>query len=251
MFLLSGIFISTITFAEALDSSTPYQWTGFYVGGNVGYGWGQANEKIEFHDAWTTDGTGDNVFLSPFANKQLKPNGFVGGIQTGYNYQIKNWVPGVAIDMDYLGLDANYSSGVVVNPNSGDSYTLASTYTTNWLVTVRPRLGYAFSHFLPYITGGLAIAHEKFSQNIVQNNFNYFENASLTNTSYGWTIGVGTEYALVKHWRLMVEYLFVDLPSSSTQSTGMLNGEPIPQYTSTHSVQLDTNIIRTGLIYTF
>ncbi len=245
--------IVSLVLLGALGTATaaPQNWTGFYVGATAGYAWGTANKSTSFQNDWLTDGTTDNVFLAPYANNNLTPTGFVGGAQAGYNYEIKRWVLGAAADYDYFGLSADSSSGLIENTVSTNTYTLTSAFNTNWLVTLRPRLGYSVGSFLPYITGGLAIANQKYSQNIRQWNVAYNENGSLSTTSCGWTIGAGTEYAWHEHWRATLEYLYVDLPSVSVTSQGALLDGTVVNYNSSHTVQLDANIIRAGLVYSF
>lgn len=253
LILFTGIATTPIVFANhSTHAETPSPWRGFYVGANIGVGWGEANQHIALLGDWLTDGTGDDTFLTPFGNKALQPQSFLGGARIGYNYQVRHWVPGIIVGVDYLGEDTTDSTGVITGPPpSSNSYTLTSSYALNWLVTVRPRLGYVIHAFLPYITGGLAIACQQYSQNIMQHNVDYYENGSLNNTVYGWTVGAGTEYALAARWRIMIEYLFVALPLSSMQSSGVLGGTPYNIYHSTHAVQLDDNIMQLGFTYKF
>lgn len=249
--LLVSIAVTTIVFANPLRSAARNGWNGFYVGANSGYSSGAANQTIKFHDQWLTDGTRDDTFLTPFVDKQLTPKGFEGGVQAGYQYQTNRWVHGVAVSVDYLGQDAKYFSGSVTNSVSNNPYTVTSSYTINWLATMRIKLGYTMDDFLPYVTGGLAIAHQKYSQNITQGNLDFYEEGSLENTVFGWTVGGGAEYALAHHWDIVIEDLFVDLSSSSVNSVGVLNGAPLSSYNATHSIQPDINIIHTGMIYRF
>ncbi len=221
-------------------------WTGFYMGGNSGYSWGKANESISFKGNWLTDGTQDDVFLTPFAERSLKVNGYTGGVQAGYNYQIKQWVPGIAADIDYVELDKSYSSGAVTNPASANIYVIDSSFKANWLLTLRPRLGYSFKWFLPYVSGGLAAGYEKYSQTITQQNIAFSERGVLSNMAIGWTVGAGANLALARHWQLMAEYLYIHINSNSTNSVGS-----VTTYNATHSVQLNTNIVRGGINYVF
>lgn len=89
---------------------------------------------------WLTDGTGDNVLVSERGNDQLKPNGFTGGIQAGYNYQIRQWVLGIEADANYFGMKKDFFSGPFTNtsPASGDSYTVTSSFESNWYLYVDP-----------------------------------------------------------------------------------------------------------------
>lgn len=103
-----------------------FNWTGFYVGVNGGYGWGKSN--------WT-GGAGDFT---------VSPNGFMLGGTAGYNLQTGTFVWGLEGDIDYVdfnGTAANLACGTC-------------TIKDTWLGTFRGRLGIAMNRWLPYITGG-------------------------------------------------------------------------------------------------
>jgi outer membrane immunogenic protein len=223
-----------------------FSWTGFYVGGNAGYGWGNANDSTALGGAWLVDGTRDNLILSPLGNGQLHPNGFTGGIQAGYNFQAGQWVTGIEADANYFGLKGQFSR-TVTNAFSGSPYTFASSFESDWLVTVRPRIGYAFGHLLVYATGGLAVANQRPSQNITQLNLVFTEAGSVSKTTVGWTAGAGVEYAFDNRWSVKAEYLYVD-PGSVSFST---SGDTDSTYTGSHSAHLKVNIVRAGLNYHF
>jgi outer membrane immunogenic protein len=107
-----------------------FSWTGFYAGGLLGYGWGNAD----------TD------------NGDFDADGFLGGAFTGYNYQLpNNVVVGVEGDVTYG--DQNGSGGI---PNT--------SVENDWNGTLRGRLGYAFDRFMVYGTGGLAVGRVEASQ---------------------------------------------------------------------------------------
>ena len=222
-----------------------FSWTGFYIGGNAGYGWADANDSMDLGGSWLTDGTGDNVPVTQRGNGQLKPNGFTGGIQAGFNYQTGQWVFGIEADANYFRMKKDFSSGPFTNPASGDSYTVTSSFESNWLITVRPRLGYAVDRFLVYATGGLAVANQKFSQNITQLNVVFTQAGSVSDTTVGWTAGAGFEYAFGDRWSVKAEYLYVDLGSVSFSASGDTDSS----YTGSHSAHLKANIVRAGLNY--
>src|SRR5262249_32556904 len=50
-----------------------YDWTGFYIGGHIGYGW----SKNTFSDPFV-----------PFSASDNSSNGVMGGGQVGFNYQV-------------------------------------------------------------------------------------------------------------------------------------------------------------------
>jgi len=229
-----------------------FSWTGFYIGGNAGGAWGRANDAMVLGGSWLTDGSGDNVFVQPAGNNHLRPSGFTGGLHAGYNFQIGQWITGVEIDFDYFGLKDDFSA-TVTNPANGHTYTVASSYKSDWLGTVRPRIGYTFDRLLVYAAGGLAVTNQRFAQSIVQSPVGvFFEQGSVSKVSTGWTVGGGAEYALLDHWSLRAEYLYIDPGSVSFASAGFCPGAPAcAAYTARHAAHLKANLLLAGITYRF
>ena len=159
----------------------PLSWTGFYVGAELGYGWGTSPAPYGF-----TPG-------GPYDFQQNGPDqkGFVGGGFVGYNYQIGQFVIGAEGDFQYSDIhgDDNRSGGDV---NGLDA---------NWQASARLRLGYAVDRFLPYITGGVAFLNTDATAP-----FSSSDTLNLT----GWTIGAGLEYAFTDNIIGRIEYRYSD-----------------------------------------
>lgn len=151
-----------------------FGWTGFYIGINGGYGWGNSD--------W------NGVFAA-----RTDPSGFLVGGTLGYNWQTGPWVLGLEGDIAYSDMRGSFTNAVCP----------AGCETRNeWLATARGRLGYAIDRVMPYVTGGLAVGD-------IQANPTGFAGVSETNA--GWTIGGGVEAALAPNWTAKIEYLHVDL----------------------------------------
>jgi outer membrane immunogenic protein len=93
---LAGLAILALpTTADA----TPFTWTGFYIGGNAGVGWGSDSTSIDLE--------GFNYFrANPVPGEVTKvgdDSAFIGGGQLGYNYAFNNLVAG--IEADFSGFD--------------------------------------------------------------------------------------------------------------------------------------------------
>lgn len=187
-----------------------FTWTGFYVGANAGYAWGQ----IDSTNLGVIGGFDD-------------PDGFTGGGQIGYNYQIGQWV--VGLEADFQGADLKAS---VADPFLG----IRASNEINWWGTVRGRVGYAFDRFLPYLTGGFAYGNVK--NKIATPAFTFSDD----NTQYGWTLGGGLEYAFTNNWTAKIEYLYVDLDKESFN---------VPGGVLTTNVETKFSVVRAGLNYKF
>ena len=95
--VLAGLFGATSALAADLPARTytkapvmvdpGFNWTGFYVGGNLGYGWGRSSDTSSL-----TNGAGTTLFTTAGSSNL---NGVVGGGQIGYNWQVQNWLWGL------------------------------------------------------------------------------------------------------------------------------------------------------------
>jgi outer membrane immunogenic protein len=157
-----------------------YNWGGFYLGINGGYGFGSSN--------WTGGAAPSGSFST---------DGFLVGGTVGANYQMGAFVLGVEADDDYSWLGG--SPPTTFCPN-GSCWT-----RSDWLGTARGRLGYAFDRILLYATGGAAFGNVQAIANGVGN----------SSTEVGWTAGGGIEVAFAPNWTAKVEYLYVDLANES------------------------------------
>ncbi|MGX1743101.1 outer membrane protein [Bosea sp. NPDC055353] len=175
-----------------------FTWTGFYVGANAGYGWGNVN----------ADG---------FANVG-DLDGFVGGGQIGYNYQMGQFVVGLEADLQAADLSSGNNLGLV-------------GVKTDYFGTVRARVGVAFDRFMPYITGGWAYGNVKTSIPAI----GFSSDRSHTG---GFAVGGGLEYAVTNNIIAGVEYLYVDLGEKSILGGGT-------------KVGTDFSVVRARLSYKF
>jgi outer membrane immunogenic protein len=181
----AAVLLSTPTFAadlapvpaEPVAPVYAFTWSGFYVGAHVGYGTGSTDISIEDEDVELGDWSSD---------------GFFGGVQVGYNFQFNALVLGAEADASFAGIDGDLDfEGLGVG---------AST-DLNWFGTARLRAGVAMDRALLYATGGVAFGDVE----------NSVADVEESDTSVGWTAGVGLEYAFADNWSVKTEYLHVDL----------------------------------------
>ena len=124
----------------------PYNWTGSYVGGHFGYGWG--GDAIELSSL-----TAFAVGAVP-SSLTDNPRGVLGGIQYGTNWQFNRFVLGW--DSDFSFTDIKASQTLVTVP-AGVATTTSGEQKLDWFSTTRGRLGYLLTdNLMLYGTGGLA-----------------------------------------------------------------------------------------------
>ena len=227
-----------------------YDWTGFYVGGNAGYGW-QDDSAVTVTPADQVAAfliNSDPTTFTPVSPPvSFKIAGALVGVQAGYNWQFnQRWLVGVETDFNFSDIKGGGLS------NSGASnrpFRSIADEQLKWFGTVRARLGLlATPSILIYGTGGFA--YGRIEQNahfqLARSTFPFSAGVgndgvtcppgfvdcyvgSSSRTAAGWTAGGGLEYAIGKNWTVKAEYLYVNLGSnvfsqraiafSGTQST--------------------------------
>jgi len=198
-----------------------YSWTGFYVGGNIGYGWGQNTDPfVSLVDPAPVVGfagyfaAGGNVFPN------LRPAGVIGGGQIGYNWQMKQFVLGAVADFQAANIRA--SSTVFVDPPGAPVPSFQTlSQRLDFLGTVRGKAGVAFNNVMLYGTGGYAYGRVRSSMTA---DFTPAVPIIFSGTSTewrsGWAAGVGGEYG-IGPWSVGLEYLHYDLGRSSVTAVGV------------------------------
>jgi outer membrane immunogenic protein len=232
-----------------------YSWTGAYIGLNAGYGWGDSEVVTSTVFAPAGYFRPSSVPAVNAAGAQtIKPNGFTGGGQIGYNWQASPvTVVGLEADFEYFGLKGSSTSGAVYPCCAPTAFTINQSVKTDWLATFRARLGYLVTpNALIYVTGGGAVTDLKGTFIFTDTFATANESASFSSTKLGWTVGGGVEWTLWSGWTAKAEYLFVSFPSASVTSNNLTAFTPAvasPTNTFTHSADLDAHIARFGLNY--
>ena len=159
-----------------------YDWTGFYIGANGG--WGQSHSCVDFVTAAGT-----------FANGCGDRSGGVAGGQIGYRWQTNQFVFGLEAQGDWADLKNTRVS--LFDP------TLSTTAKTDAIGLFTGQLGWAWNASLFYVKGGAAVTSNRFT---IFDNTTGIGLVSADNTRWGGTLGVGFEYGFTPNWSFGVEY---------------------------------------------
>jgi len=217
---------------------TTFNWTGWYVGVNAGGAWGRTSVDSTFLPVTVND-----TLIAASDSPTLTPNGFTAGGQFGYNYQVSQWLIGLEADFGYYGLrNSQTATGALVG---GGTFAVMPSINTNWLGTVRPRLGYVWDRTLFYVTGGLAMTDVHFADSYIDT-VGDAGSSSASKVKTGWAFGGGLEYAMWNNWSVKAEYLHLDFGSVSSSNIVIGCG---PICSQTHTANLTSDVVRLGLNY--
>lgn len=188
-----------------------FSWTGFYVGGDVGYAFGRDSVR----QVAAPLGAGPDVFYNTGT-----PNGTSGGAHIGYNFSTQSLpvlgqLAGGFSSLPFIGGFGGAGGVVGVEGDvQGTDYRSAQTFGAAVFTTrnqingsARGRIGIAVDRALFFATGGAAFAQ-------FQNTYAFPTFAggyqNLTHTRIGWTVGGGMEYAITTQFSLRAEYRYTD-----------------------------------------
>jgi len=195
--------------AAPVVGPAPWSWTGFYIGGNVGAGWGTTQTTADIGATvapFITPAT--LAFQLPLSSQTV--NGFLGGGQVGWNWQTGVLVFGVEGDVEWENLKGSGPCLLILQCNVNH----------NWQADITGRVGVAaFDRALVYIKGGAVWQHSNYSfGNSIAvtapgGSVSASLNASASDTRLGALLGTGIEYGFLPNWSAKIEYNFEDFGS--------------------------------------
>ena len=198
--------------APAPPPPPPFTWTGLYVGGQIGYAWGNDDIFYNAYDPLTGTVFNPSAFNVPIVSST--PSGVIGGAHVGFNYQIDkptgNFVIGVEGSVDGTSLRDHVAAPFGA---FGGSSVSAST-KTDIQGSIRGRFGISWDRLLLYATGGVAFGGFNTNYSFIGNTGAVlpggplFGTNSFSNTRVGWTAGGGIDYAVTNNWSVFAEYRY-------------------------------------------
>jgi outer membrane immunogenic protein len=197
-----------------------YNWTGFYIGANGGYGWGKTTSVD------TVIGT----------SSTHNPSGALAGGQIGYNWQAGSWVFGLEADGDWANIRG---SAPCPNPAFG------CASNTRALASFRGRIGYAAGPVLFYGTGGVGYANTNYNEFSVGGAIPPAGASAFYSTDrWGYAVGAGIEYGFTPNWSAKLEYMHYGFDSVTAPPGTLSVGTPV-------SLSLRVDTIKVGINYRF
>ena len=193
-----------------------FYWSGFYLGGEAGGGWGNAS--------WVDA-------VAPGTTASVSPTGFLVGGFMGINYQTGPVV---------LGLEGTFD-GTWFNGNTTDAAGNNLKSQVFWSATTTARLGIAFDRLLIYGKGGAAFAYDRATETTSPATGLLQAMGSVDRV--GWTVGGGVEYAFTEHFTGRVEYDYLTFPTKTDPVSGGFMGASV--------IGLKINEAKAGVAYKF
>ncbi|MER8576140.1 porin family protein [Mesorhizobium sp. M1338] len=186
--LMAGTALAADTMVE-LPVASNYNWTGGYVGAQIGGGWSKVDQPWGFSEA------------SPdiFDQDDADGSGVLGGVHAGYNWQSGSFVFGGEADINATSIDGDDGG------SGGD----INGFEAQWIGSVRARAGVSFDRMLIYGTGGYAYLHGKADTR------DPGREESHSASFNGWTVGAGAEYAITDKITVRGEYRYADFGSKT------------------------------------
>lgn len=202
-----------------------YDWTGFYIGANGG--WGQSRNCWDFLDVAgvaVANGCAD------------RSGGLVGG-QIGYRWQMSQWVFGMEAQGDWADLSNTRVS--LIAP------AFSTRTTTDGIGLFTGQIGYAWNAALFYLKGGAAVTSNRFS---ILTTATGLDLASASSTRWGGAVGVGFEYGFTPNWSFGVEYdhLFMGNANNSFSIVNPINAAYV-----NNRISQDVDMVTVRLNYRF
>ncbi|MCK1386495.1 outer membrane beta-barrel protein [Bradyrhizobium sp. 21] len=207
-----------------------YDWSGFYIGANGGYGSSRKcwDQTVGFAPG-VVEGCHDAT-------------GAVAGGQIGYRWQSSAFVFGLEAQGDWADLSGRNTSTVfgVANRTRVDAFGLFTG-----------QIGYAWNNALLYAKGGAALTRDRYA-GIGTGGLAGAEFDRADETRWGGTIGVGVEYGFAPNWSIGLEYdhLFMGQHNVNLLATG-LAAPAAGAFSRTERIGQDVDLITARVNYRF
>ncbi len=205
--------ISTASGADMLFSPTrAHDWSGIYAGVQAGYGSGSSDA---YELLWPSGAYVDGPL-------GYTADGFVGGMHLGRNAVVGSIVYGVETDIEFANIDGvwDWQNGNTLEKR------------IEWAGSLRARVGFSAGRALLYGTGGVAFASVEMQASSFGSPI-----LSQSDTTIGWTLGAGAEFALDDRWSIRSEYRYTDYGETSVAGFAYGLNEEFTHSNKVHTVR--------------
>jgi outer membrane immunogenic protein len=202
-----------------------YDWSGFYIGGNGG--WGTSRK------CWDLRSPGTGLL---FAEGCHDASGGVAGGQIGYRWQSSAWVFGLEAQGDWADLAGSNASVLIPGITNRSKIDALGLFTG--------QVGYAWNSVLWYVKGGAAVTSDKY-QGVVTATGVVFDSAK--ETRWGGVVGTGVEFGFAPNWSATVEYDHLFMGDRSLNFTSTL--PPVGVVSRNETIRQDMDLVTVRVNY--
>lgn len=229
-------------------TGSSFDWSGAYGGVNVGWAWGSVDSSTSVPATSNINATATGLALL-LGDHDFDPDGFIGGVQAGMNWQRGALVYGIEGDINFLDMTETDIKTGTFGVSSGR---VIDEIDMNLLATLRGRVGFAADKLLVFGTGGIAFSDADFNRAL---EWSFADGCPTGSTGFnrchvgggsfdiGYTIGGGVEYAFANRYSIKGEYLYTDFGDVDfTTVNSSISDQPL-----NHSASFDFHTLRIGL----
>ena len=226
-------------------------WTGWYVGGNIGQNNGHANTTTTLSGAWTTESAGLQSAFSNGLSRTPDPKGLNYGVQFGYNHSFDSgFLLGAELGYTRLNVDAS-NSRTVTSPFPTLSYAVYDKIDLDDELSVRGKIGYSGGRHAFYGTAGL-VRVDTDMITTVHSTGNYLKRGHSSANLSGYQFGAGYEYDFGNEVSLRAEVLRTNLNDANFATTYQTGSAFVtPAYNESIKQDVDYTSLRIGVNYRF
>ncbi|WP_454258539.1 outer membrane protein [Pseudoxanthomonas mexicana] len=228
-------------------------WTGFYIGGHLGRGSGDADVTARLGGEWSIESQELRDFVARGFSTRLDPDGTSYGVQAGYRFQFDNGIVlGGEADYAQLGLEDRRQSGALSYPASPSlTYDFGNRVEIDSQWSLRAKFGYAFDRHLLFVTAGWTQVDVDASAGVVSSG-GYDKLGRASDSLDGSVYGAGYAFSFGNGWSLRAEYLRSDVDDLRFDTAYRPGSTFVdPPYRESLRQTLDFDVFRVGVDYRF
>lgn len=256
-FLARRLGVLTLACVSFQQNAGAADWDGLSISGMIG----ATQQNLEI----TASGRpgGPNYFSVPSDFTQIADVGsnkfsgrdLSGSLKVGYSRQSGNIVSGIDLSVD-SSFDQSQTKSAAWISAAPAQISITQKIKADRMVSIRPRIGWAWDNKLVYVTAGWVAARvtldTAYSDTFISAGFGGASGtSSKTETKTGTVIGIGGDYALDKAWSLSAQYLYTNLGNLRTETT-VRHLDPAQSYDQIDtSADLRTHSVMLGVTYRF
>jgi len=217
IFSTFALIFSVITTQAHSEENLAQNWQGFYGGLALGGAYNTTHPDTEvLYSGYFVDGGGgssDRAQLNPILQKTLKGWDLTGSALVGYDFQSGNITYGIEGDLTLMDYSESKGVGTTIYDTNADTFTTDTTVKTNFMISLRPKIGYVVGNFQLYASTGISVSRFKMTHNFSDTSTGTDLSYSDTKTAFGISSSVGANYRINNGWALRGEYIFNYYPN--------------------------------------